>query len=149
MIFQFSKKKYDDIFFSKEYHVSWLLKSSCFELSGKKKYGLLGAKKLVETLYLLITDKFWFWTFWVGKYRHFWVKKLMTERWYLLIIENFLFWTFRGWEIRSFFWNEKLMERLYLLGIFGLSCSVNSLSTSASLIFSMRDKYSLVFEVLL
>ena len=103
MIFQFSKKKYDDIFFSKEYHVSWLLKSSCFELSGKKKYGLLGAKKLVETLYLLITDKFWFWTFWVGKYRHFWVKKLMTERWYLLIIENFLFWTFRGWEIRSFF----------------------------------------------
>ena len=103
MIFQFSKKKYDDIFFSKEYHVSWLLKISCFELSEKKRYSLLGAKKLMETLYLLITDKFWFWTFWVAKYRHFWVKKLMTERWYLLIIENFLFWTFRGWEIRSFF----------------------------------------------
>ena len=116
MIFQFSKKKYDDIFFSKEYHVSWLLKSSCFELSGKKKYGLLGAKKLVEPLYLLITDKFWFWTFWVGKYRHFWVKKLMTERWYLLIIENFLFWTFRGWEMQSFFeTNSWWKDYIYLV----------------------------------
>ena len=70
-------------------------------------------------------------------------KMIFTNYWKFLVLN------FPGMGNTVFFWNEKLMERLYLLGIFGLSCSVNSLSTSASLIFSMRDKYSLVFEVLL
>ena len=46
MIFQFSKKRQDDIFFSMEYHVYSLLKSSCFEILGDGKYGLFSNQKV-------------------------------------------------------------------------------------------------------
>ena len=46
MIFQFSKKRYDDILCSMENHVYSLLKSSCFELFGDKKYGLYFSQKV-------------------------------------------------------------------------------------------------------
>ena len=60
------------------------------------------AKKLTEIWYLLITEKFLFWTFrWWEIRSFFWVKKLM-EKWYLLVNEKFLFWTFQWWKIRSF-----------------------------------------------
>ena len=45
-----------------EYHVYWLLKSSCFEFSREEKYGLFWAKKLMERWNLLITGKLLFWT---------------------------------------------------------------------------------------
>ena len=43
--------------------IYWFLEGSCFELFGDGKYGLFLAKKLMERLYLLITEKFLFWTF--------------------------------------------------------------------------------------
>ena len=46
IIFQLSKKQKDDIFFSMEYHVYWLLKSSCFEIFGGGKYGLFSKQKV-------------------------------------------------------------------------------------------------------
>ena len=69
-----------------------------------------GDKKLVERWYLLITEKFLFWTFREWEIRSFLRQKLI-EKWYLLITEKSLFWatkmplfwTFRWWEIRSFF----------------------------------------------
>ena len=45
----------DDIF--------WLLKSSCFNLAGDEKHGLFWVKKSMERWYLLITEKFLFWSF--------------------------------------------------------------------------------------
>ena len=41
MIFQFSKKRWDDIFFSKEYHIYWLLK-----IFRDWKYGLFSSQKV-------------------------------------------------------------------------------------------------------
>ena len=46
MIFQFSKKRSDNIFFSMEYHVHWLLKSYCFGIFGDGKYGLYSSQKV-------------------------------------------------------------------------------------------------------
>ena len=43
--------------------IYWLLKSFCFKLFGDRKYGLFWAKTLMEWWYLLITEKFLFWTF--------------------------------------------------------------------------------------
>ena len=54
-----------------EYHVYWLLKSSCFELFGDGKCGHFWAKKLMERWYLLITGKFLFWTLWRWEIRYF------------------------------------------------------------------------------
>ena len=109
------------------------------------------AKKLMERWYLLIIEKFLFWSFWEWEVRSFFSQRVdgymiftdywkflvlnfsvmentvffsvkkLMERWYLLVTEKFLFWTFRWWEIRSFFSAKKLMERLYLRGIFELS----------------------------
>ena len=89
------------------------------------------AKKVMEIWYLMITEKFLFWTFWWWEIRSFfqprswwkndiyWLLKsscfelfrdgkfglflAMMERWYLLITEKFLFWTFRWLEMQSFF----------------------------------------------
>ena len=99
-----------------ECHVYWLMKSSCFKLSGEEKYGLFWAKKL----YLLIIGKFLFWTFPRWEIRVFLAKKLMERR-YLLITEKALFWTFWRWKNGIFFWAKKLMERWYLLGLFEFS----------------------------
>ena len=103
-----------------EYHVYWLLKSSCFELSRDGKYGLFWAKKLMERLYLLITGKFLFWTF------------LKWEIWYFLSLKNRGTMIFTGyWKVlvlnflemgnAVFFSSEKLIQRWYLLGLFELS----------------------------
>ena len=42
------KERSDYIFLSMEYHIYWLLKSSCFEFFGDGKYELFWAKKLME-----------------------------------------------------------------------------------------------------
>ena len=43
--------------------IYWLLKISLFELFGDGKYGLFWVKKLMARWYLLVTEKFLFWTF--------------------------------------------------------------------------------------
>ena len=103
-----------------EYHVYWLLKSSCFELSRDGKYGLFWAKKLMERLYLLITGKFLFWTFLKWEIWYFLSLKnsgtmIFTDYWKVLVL-NFL-------EMGNavFFWSGKLIQRWYLLGLFELS----------------------------
>ena len=90
-------------------------------------------KKLMEIWYLLITEKFLFWSFWEWEIRPFLSQKVdgkmlftdywkvlvlnfsvigkmvffwvkkLMERWYLRTNEKFLFWILRRWEIRSFF----------------------------------------------
>ena len=52
-----------------KYDIYWLLKSSCFDLFGNEKYGIFWAKKLMERWYLLVAEKFLFWTFWWWKMR--------------------------------------------------------------------------------
>ena len=80
-----------------------LLKSSCFELFGDKKYGLFWVKKLIEKIIFTYYGKVFGWNFSVVENTvFFWVKKLM-ERWHLLVTEKFWFWTFRWWKIWSFF----------------------------------------------
>ena len=90
-------------------------------------------KKVMKIWYLLITEKFLFWSFREWEIRPFLSQKVdgkmlftdywnvlvlnfsviektvffwvekLMERWYLLTNEKFLFWTLRRWEIRSFF----------------------------------------------
>ena len=60
MIFQLSKKRSDDIFFSLEYHVYWLLKRSCFEIFGDGKRGLFLSQKVDGNINLLINEKLLF-----------------------------------------------------------------------------------------
>ena len=85
-----------------EYHVYWLPKSSCLEVSRDGKYGLFSSQKVNRKI--IFTD---YWKILVlnfsemGNTVFFWAKKLMG-RWYLLITEKFLFWTFRRRWIRSF-----------------------------------------------
>ena len=91
MIFQFSKKTIRWYFLTMEYHVYWLLKSSCFELSGDGKYSLFWDKKWMENdiYWLLESSCFALWKVLVlnfsqlGNTVFFWAKTLM-ERWYLL-----------------------------------------------------------------
>ena len=86
-----------------EYHVYWLLKSSCFANFGDRKDDLFLSQK--------VDGKMVFTDYWKGLLQNFSkmqntvifsAKKLM-ERWYVLIIEKVLFWTFQRWEVRSFF----------------------------------------------
>ena len=65
VMFQSSKKEKQkgDIFFSMEYHLYWLLKGPYFELLWDGIYGFFWAKKVAEIWYILITEKFLFWTF--------------------------------------------------------------------------------------
>ena len=90
-------------------------------------------KKLMKVWYLLITEKFLFWSFREWEIQPFLSQKVdgkmlftdygnvlvlnfpviektvffwvekLMERWYLLTNEKVLFWTLRRWEIRSFF----------------------------------------------
>ena len=60
----------------------------------------------MEKWYLLITEKFLFWTFWWWEIWSFFESRSWRKRWYLLITEKFLFWTLRWWEIRSFLSQE-------------------------------------------
>ena len=52
-------KKWETIF---KDTVSWLLKDLSFKFLGGGKYGLFWAKELMEIWYLLINEKFLFWT---------------------------------------------------------------------------------------
>ena len=122
MIFQFSKKtRWDDIVFSMEYHVYWLLKRSCFETFGDGKYG-----RFLEPKSWWKYDVYWLLQsscselFGDGKYYLFLSqrvdgKMIFTDYWKVHVL-NFL-------EMGNMvcFWAKKLMERWYLLGLFELS----------------------------
>ena len=70
----------------------------------------------MERRYLLITEKFLFWTFRWWEIWPFFESRSWWKRWYLLITEKFLFWTFRWWEIRSFFESRSwLKDDIYWL----------------------------------
>ena len=58
---------------------------------GNEKYGLFSAKKLMETWYLLITEKFLFWTFRWWEIRSFFSQKVDGN-----IIFTWLFLTFHN-----------------------------------------------------
>ena len=73
-----------------KYDISWLLKSSCFELFGNGKYSLFWDKKLMKRWYLLITEKFLFWA----------TKKL-------------LFWAFQWWEIWFLFSQKVDVKKIF------------------------------------
>ena len=101
------KKYSNDRIFSLAWNiVSWLLKSHCFEFFRGWTYGLFWAKKLIE-IYLLITEKFLFWTFWNGKYGLFLRQKvnekmICTDYWNVLVLnfsgmENTVFFEAKSW----------------------------------------------------
>ena len=72
-----------------EYHVYWLLKSLCIEFFEDGKYGLFWAKKVMEMLYLLITEKLLFWSFWEQEISYFFSQKVDVK-----IILTWSFWAF-------------------------------------------------------
>ena len=125
MIFQFSK---DDIFLAWKTHVYWLLKSSCFELSGDGKCSVFWAKKNDGNM--IFTN---YWKVLVlnfpktGKKVFFEPKSWWKDDIYWLL-ENSCFGTWKVLALNFFelgntvfFWAKKLMERWYLLGLFELS----------------------------
>ena len=108
-------------------------------------------KKVMKIWYLLIAEKFLFWSFREWEIRPFLSQKVdgkmlftdywkvlvlnfsvigkmvffwvkkLMERWYLLTNEKFLFWILRRWEIRSFL-SQKVDEKMiYILGLFEIS----------------------------
>ena len=89
MIFQFSKKPIRWYFISMEYHVYWLLKSSCFEFSREEKYGLFWAKKLMERWNLPITGKLLFWTL-----RRWEIRSFLSQKVDGKVIFPWSFWAF-------------------------------------------------------
>ena len=109
------QKKNNDRIFSFAWNiVYWLLKRHCFEFFGGGKYGLFWAKKLMEIWYLLITEKFLFWTFREWEIRSFLRQKvsekiIFTDYWNVLVLN------FSGMENMVSFWGKKLMERWYIL----------------------------------
>ena len=134
-----SRKK--NIFFLAWIIVYWLLKSHSFEFfGGGGKYGLFWAKKLMEIWYLLITEKFLFWTFREWEMRSFLGQKvnekmIFTDCWNVLVLkfsgkENTVFFEAKTWWKNDIywllksscfelycdgkcglFWDKKLMER--------------------------------------
>ena len=88
-----------------------LMQNSCFEPFRDGKCGLFWDKKLIERLYLLITEKLMFWS-----------------------TEKFLFWAFRSWEYGLFFsqkvdvkvifaWSFWAFHDIPEPGKYGFSCS--------------------------
>ena len=112
--------------------IYWLMKSSFLELFGDGKYGHFWAKKLTKRWYLLIAEKFLFWTFWGWNIWSFFEPKswwkddiywllesscfeLSGDRKYGLFLSQIvdgktiftdywkvLLWKFLRWKIRSF-----------------------------------------------
>ena len=88
--------------------------------SGMENAVSFWAKKLMERWYLLITEKFLFWTFRWWEIRSFLSqevdgKMIFTGYWEVLVLN------FSVMGNMVFFSVKKLMERWYLLGLFELS----------------------------
>ena len=123
---------------------------------------LVWAKKVIERWYLLITEKFLFWTFWGWEIRSFfepksWWKddiywllksscvevfgdwkyrlfwvKMLLEKWYLLINEKLFSWTFRRWEIRSIL-SQKVDGKMIFTGYW--KCLLFNISVMGNTVF--------------
>ena len=115
VILQSSKKENNDRIFSLAWNiVYWLLKSHCFEFFVGGKYSLFWAKKLMEIWYLLITEKFLFWTFREWEIRSFLRQKvnekvIFTDYWNVLVLnfsgmENTVFFKAKTWCKDDIYW---------------------------------------------
>ena len=96
-----------------------LQSSSCFELFRDEKYGGILAQKLMERYCLLITEKFWFWTFPRWKYSTLLIQKvygkmIFTDYWKILVLN------FSVTGNKSFF-SQNVDGKMVLLGLFELS----------------------------
>ena len=95
-------------------YVYWLLESSCFELFGDWKYGLFWVKKLMERWYLLVTEKFLFWTFQWWEIRYFFQPKSWWKDDIYVVFVSFL-WYSRTWKIWFFAqWIQNLKCKVLL-----------------------------------
>ena len=97
-----------------KYDIYWWLKSSCFEFFGNGKYSIFLSKKLMERWYLLITEKFLFWTFWGWEIRSFFEAKSRWKYDIYWLLKSFCFELFGDGKY-DLFWGEKLMKRWNLL----------------------------------
>ena len=84
MIFQFPKKTIRWYLFSMEYHVYWLLESSCFEILGDGKYELFSSQKVDENM-------------------------IFTDYWKVLVLnfsemENTVFFYIKSWLKNYIYW---------------------------------------------
>ena len=86
-----------------EYHVYWLLKSSCFEFFWDGKYGLVLAKKLMERWYLLIAEKLLFWTFWEWELWSFFEPASWWKDYIYWLLKSSCFEFFGDWKYGLFF----------------------------------------------
>ena len=99
-----------------EFHVYWLLKSSCFELSGDGNTVFFNLKCwLNDDIYWLLKSSC-FELFGGGKYGSF-----LSESWW----KDDIYWLLKmscfevfGDGKYGLFWAKKLIERWYLLGLF-------------------------------
>ena len=103
-----------------KYHVYWLLKSSCFELSGDRNTVFFYLKSWWKDYIYWLLESYCFELLGGGKYGRFLsqkvdLKMIFTDYWKFLVL-NLL-----EMENTVFFWAKKLMERWYLLGLFELS----------------------------
>ena len=88
----------------RKYDIYWLLKSSCFQIFGVDKHDLSLRQKVDGNMTF---TGYWKVLVLNGKHDLFWDKKLMeswylliTEKFLFRATEKFLFWTFRWWEIQ-------------------------------------------------
>ena len=114
----------------------WLLKSSCFELFRNRKFGLFSAIKLIERWYLLITEKFLFWTFRRWEIRSFFEPKRCWKDDIYWLLKSFCFELFGHGKYGLFFsqkadgkmmftWSFWAFHDTLGLGKNGFSCSEN------------------------
>ena len=114
-----------------KYDIYWLLKSPFLTFLGMGNTVFFWEEKLMERWYLLVTEKFLFWTFWWWEIRSFLDKRLI-ERWYLLVTETFLFWATKKFLFLNFpvmgntvfFFSLKIgVKIIFSWYFYGSSCS--------------------------
>ena len=95
--------------------IYWLLKSSCLELLSDGKCDLFWVNKLMKRWYLLVTEKFLFWTFWWWEIRSFLQPKSWWKDDIYLVFLSFPWYSW-AWEIWLFAkWLLYIRERKPLL----------------------------------
>ena len=90
--------------------IYWLLGSSYFELFVDGKYSLVWVKKLMGRWYLLVTEKFLFWTFRWWEIRYCLSQEVDGKDDIYWLIKSSCFELFGGGKY-GLFWVKKLMER--------------------------------------
>ena len=116
-----------------KYDIYWLLKCFCFELFGDGKCGPFWGKKLMERLYLLVTEKFLFWAFPWWKMWSFLRQKvngkmIFTDYWKVLVLSfsligNTVFFSQKVDVKVIFTWSFWAFHDIPGPGKYGFSCS--------------------------